>query len=852
MIKKELFLLMAIFLSLSIGNAQNFSYLKQGQENIKKQTRTVFLDEGFENNETNLPIGWVSERTVGTTAAWTVVAATTGVPNTANSGSYKAYLHITTASQRAKLISPQIDLTGAVSPQLTFWHNQRMFGGRQDTLRVYYKNSEPGVWNLLVEYTNQVYDWEKKCIILPNPTANYWVAFENTTANGRGVSLDDVKIENSPQTPTIFVNPIKIGTVYNNLPMNAVRKFIVRNDGGTTLTVNNLVSATTGLTVQGLPLTIAPFSEQELTITLDHSAVEEGSYTGNIVLASSDPTTPQLTVEVTAMVADDAVMIDYKYETFSDAAVPPGWQLHLFQRNAAFGFDNGPCLRAQCNREIDANGCFGVQYFGKAITPYINMGSNPKLSFNYYASQVFATMPVTENSLIYRVYISQDNGNYASINGLQDGKPYSIENWELIDEITLGAHVPSSNFKFVEVDVSAYANKLCIVSIEFTAMPGHRFNVHLDDIAIGTPPQKELEALSISGTYLPTVGMPTQYSVSVKNNGYETQTNYTVKLFKEGSIELASLTGVEVAYLETKEITFEWTPDVAGLTYLYAEVILANDELPANNTTANFEILVQPTGFIGINVGNGTEVVTPPYDFNNQYSIIQTLYYASELGANGGEISGLTYNASISYDGPNLVDVPIRIWIGETDRESTTAGWVVPTDFIEVFNGEITFPQGIYYVFIPLDIPYQYNGGTLVVHSYRGQTGLAANSRFIGSTDPARSRGWVGSAAPAALPAAPNAGQIYNMLPNTTILFNFDGMGSLTGIVDDGTDPVEGAEIRIAETNLYVTTNANGKYTIPYLIPNTYEIVISKFGYVGCMTNCTLRKNGSITDGVID
>ena len=164
-------------------------------------TVTTFpLSEGFENGG-NIPMCWTTEFVSGS-MDWTFEnGGHSGHPAHALKGSYNALFYVGNYSQPiTRLVSPSLDLTGATSPYLTFWHTQPgwAFGQSvdQDELRVYYKTSANGTWTLIpgAEWTNDIPDWKGEIISLPNPSADYYVAFEATGNWGYGVSIDDVQM----------------------------------------------------------------------------------------------------------------------------------------------------------------------------------------------------------------------------------------------------------------------------------------------------------------------------------------------------------------------------------------------------------------------------------------------------------------------------------------------------------------------------------------------------------------------------------------------------------------------------------------------------------------------------------
>ena len=101
-----------------------------------------------------------------------------------------------------KLITPVLNLGGASSATLTFWHIQRVWAGDQDELNVYYRTSQSDPWTLITSYTSNIATWTADTLTLPNTTATYQVAFEMVDDWGYGVAIDDITISgaNGPQT----------------------------------------------------------------------------------------------------------------------------------------------------------------------------------------------------------------------------------------------------------------------------------------------------------------------------------------------------------------------------------------------------------------------------------------------------------------------------------------------------------------------------------------------------------------------------------------------------------------------------------------------------------------------------
>jgi hypothetical protein len=809
-------------------------------------------NESFENNGTNLPTGWTQTRISGEglpALLWKVLEKGTDnqngneKPATAQDGNYKArlfYFGLQNKGVKQMLSTPSINLTG-VTPVLKFYHTQTNWSSDQDILRVYYKTSAAGEWTLLKEYTAAVTDWTKREISLPNPSADYYIGFEGQLYYGYGIQLDNISIEPAPTNPIIQSNAsINFGNAHNNIPKPAIRNYIIRNIGGAPLEVTSVKSATDGISINGLPKTIAPDATDTITVLLDASGLSNGSFTGNFVLESNDPATPEFTVNVSASVSETSVS-PYVYEPFIKQSIPEGWFFDpeprpygLFEWHTEGGVENSACLRGGFYGQTWAWTTAFIQ------TNYVRMGTNPELSFMYklleYLPGVIPGGPAGANTFSFHIVVSK----YGSA---VDDTVFSLKD---------GEHTPSADFTIIDPDVSKYANEYCSVKIYFKSLNNQSVFIYLDDITVGTPPLNQLAAVSIEGNTAPNAGVPEDYTVSVTNLGTATQSDYTVRLMLKGATDdeqIASTTGVNIAKDETKEFTLTWTPQNEGETQLYGELIFANDEFPEDNKTSLLPVNVLPSTSSGITLGTGSEEYSLPYDVFNGKSLSQTLYFPNEIGTNGGTIESLIYYSDFTG---TLNNAEIQVWIGETDTQNLSNGWVPLSSLTEVFNGTVSVGTGIQNLVVPFDVPYEYRGGTLVVYSYKKSGTVNNNSFFLGTQMPfsARSRFHSATSSAQINPENPPLGLpgvgLIHGYPNTTFVMDMQGMGKLLGVVDVAGSPLEDAIIKIAGSPLERTTDANGNYEFSYLTPGEYEIEIGKHGYYPQTFDVTVTADGTV------
>jgi hypothetical protein len=164
----------------------------------------------YEDFETGIkPDGWSYIKIPGSAPDWqyldggfsTSVLPNTGHPQYAKEGVVNAMFHQETQTlPYVKLVTPTIDLSFGIKPELAFWHAQderfTFEAWHNDELRVYYKEHVDSSWKLIAEYTEKANVWVERIIQLPDSTLSgtYYIAFEGKSFNGYGVCIDSVAL----------------------------------------------------------------------------------------------------------------------------------------------------------------------------------------------------------------------------------------------------------------------------------------------------------------------------------------------------------------------------------------------------------------------------------------------------------------------------------------------------------------------------------------------------------------------------------------------------------------------------------------------------------------------------------
>jgi len=242
-----------------------------------------------------------------------------------------------------------------------------------------------------------------------------------------------------------------------------------------------------------------------------------------------------------------------------------------------------------------------------------------------------------------------------------------------------------------------------------------------------------------------------------------------------------------------------------------------------------------------------------PICFYLPTSLTQTLYYPKDIGTNGGSINSLTYYP-YAYE-EVYADQHIKVWIGETDMADLEEEWVNISTLTLVYDDYISFPSMDDTNWtIPLENSYVYNGGTLVICVFRT---LSYDMPFISTYatygDIYCSRynvSWDFNPIDIENPDVGDEVFYDTAAPNITMMFNMDGMGSLSGVVSDEDSVLEGAKIQIVGCGLHVYTDENGEYLFPYLVQDTYDIEVSYFGYITQIASITINADDNTIQNI--
>jgi hypothetical protein len=633
-------------------------------------------------------------------------------------------------------------------------------------------------------------------------------------------------------TPLFAITPsgVDFGTVLIDLPQT--RTFTISNAGGAPLNISSIAiagsDAYTLQNVPALPLTVnfgvnATFDLQFLPTTV-------GAHNATITIVDNMARQTHVINLTGNCINTTITTLPYaqNFDAVTPPALPVDWS-SIVQSTATaasvntyasttYAHSQPNCVRLQNSTDTAATVILVAPPFATTI-------NTNTTRIKFWARSSGAGYPLSVGVLVDY----QDPGSYTEVQSIAL-------------TTTLTEYV---------VTFAGYAGNGRVIAFKH-GLGGSSRTLYLDDVMIETIPDNDLAATSITGNATPSVGFPSTYTVSVFNWGTNPQSTYQVKLFGPNDVELATADGVQVNPGMTASVPVIWTPTVEGASTIYGKVVLTGDQNDLNDETGVLNILVQPPGSLVFTVGDGAQTARTPIDMYYKNSIHQYLVFPAEIGNTLGMITGLGLNNQFVTD---LQNMPISVWIGTTDLTDLSGGWIPIANHTQVFNGTLNFPSGQNVITIPFTTPYMYlDTVNLVLTFHRPidtqyySTSDYFKAQTIGTNRCRKIQSDTTTYDPQNISAA---GTLTGQFAQTMFFMIPGGVGHLNGTVTGvGNQPLEGVSVQFATGGYTATTNAQGYYNIPNILPNTYTVNYSVYGYQNATRTITIAEDQTVTENV--
>lgn len=381
--------------------------------------------------------------------------------------------------------------------------------------------------------------------------------------------------------------------------------------------------------------------------------------------------------------------------------------------------------------------------------------------------------------------------------------------------------------------------------------------VWFDDFRVEEILENNIEATSLRNlNTAPTVGQKISTGVTYTNTGSKRSSSFKVQLIdNKGAVLGESTVSRPLAAGASGTANISWTvPETAEGQYaVYGKVVMSGDECDADNTTSVSYLNVQPKGKYAVTIGTDMteDNVNEKAPFINYgYAFSQFIYRASDFNGYAGDIDSLAFKFR-GGQSKDFKDVPIRVYLCNTEQDDMNTGWMSSYDMTKVFEGNVDINMGVYDLVIPFDKSFQYTGGNLgvmVVGDYDNTLmlnqgdglGVYCTEYGMGATRTYPTNYY-------SKPDIDNLdntlGRFYSTIPDATFYMDITNTATIKGTVTD-TDgnPIAGATVAggtISYGYAYgyphkkCTTDENGQYSISCMPVSSYsqQIVATAIGY---------------------
>jgi len=397
-----------------------------------------------------------------------------------------------------------------------------------------------------------------------------------------------------------------------------------------------------------------------------------------------------------------------------------------------------------------------------------------------------------------------------------------------------------------------------------------RNNERTTTATLKTP--RDIAVSSVSGpTMFPTVH---NVNITLENNGRVAfdASSYTLAV-GIGGTTLHTISGADaVAIGLGSSQTLEIAPAIinpllssysGNITFTVTVSATPADDISANNVVTLPASIFNggfPTDGIAEGGVSGDETSNfIPFGFWNRDSISQSIYHSSTFGGvEEGIITHINYTMNIR---DNITSYnPVSVYMANFDKTSftSTSDWVAGSEFtcvVSAFDLPVQPPQSENRSFwIPLDAPFAYTGGDLIVMTNSDQDSYYTTSNFYMSP-------YIAGSAQTLMngtddqgnfnPLNPSgAGYVYDFTPQTRFALILEDIGIISGKVTKQGTAEELSGVVITQGAFSTTSDAQGDYEIYVHKTSTTPLSFAKVGYathtldVSAVTGWVTHTNG--------
>ncbi|MDR2971094.1 MAG: DUF2436 domain-containing protein [Bacteroidales bacterium] len=351
----------------------------------------------------------------------------------------------------------------------------------------------------------------------------------------------------------------------------------------------------------------------------------------------------------------------------------------------------------------------------------------------------------------------------------------------------------------------------------------------------------DFEAISINGNSKPTVTVPYDYTVTIRNKGKFVEDDYVVKVMTATNEVLAEVHINEpLAPTETKQVklTVIYNTSQIGPMKIKGRVEIEGDKIYVNNATPLMNITVRPFSEdeiidIPSDPWVGTLTTSIPFHFYYNHSGAQSVYLNQDINMAGGggfikQLSWFYNNTATSA----IVNHPVKVYLANADINTLGGAFQPKEKFTLVYEGNVSIPLGLYQLSVTLDEPFLYTGGSLIVTTERLYAPYFnyVNAYTTAVSPSSRSQEYHSDPTPFNW----TAGSALSTISNIEMVVKRVPAGSIHGTITECADgsPMSNVKVELNKYGLVTYTDADGHYSFPFVPAETdYTLSVTKFLY---------------------
>jgi len=638
---------------------------------------------------------------------WTANSSQTTYNRTPRTGSFNATLHY---SGQAWLFRP-IELTAATTYEIELWARQDGNIAANAKMMVSYGDapSIAGMTNPIIPQTGIINgDYQRLSgTFTPTSTGTYYIGINGwINSTPWYISLDDIKIRVFPTEPEFSIYPSESSVTYPQTVINqtSTKQFTITNTGGGTLTLNSIIVNGNyySLSQDADDYTLDSYQSTTFKVAYTPTVVTTGSevHTGTITITYGEPASKNRTERTSYLINLSGTCVDPRiyppytqnFDGVTTPNLPLGWTGYVNSTSTYAYVQTTTTYPVSSPNSVYLTNSSDTAADLRLISPEVMIPMNQvRLSFSARGSSagyvlLVGTSSTADGTGVFTQFAS------ITLTATHTVYTYKLNNYSGTDQYICFKHGLGGTYRSLYID-----------------------NMQVEQLF-----DNDLAVTKLTGSSSILVGNQGTYSVTVQNKGLTTQNNFEVQLRTTDTVLATyTVTGANLASDSTAVYQLNWNPSSVGTYSIYANVILAGDAQPLNDTSANITVVVLPEDTYFPVAGDPQTTTStgyyPVYYFYKN-SISETIYSAQEMQMTAGTIVGIYY-----YSTSTVVqqDKPIKIWMKNTSESSVQNAFLDFTGYVQVADAVITIPIGRAEIFIPFNTPFVYTGNNLAVRANR-------------------------------------------------------------------------------------------------------------------------------------